>query len=90
MFAVRVTALRTVSASAPLLRRPLALPGGGAVLPLSTGVIGWRLPVDKMIEGLPKAVEDLKVGSALPAAQSNEPGYGDDASVRADRCLSAA
>ena len=44
--------------------------GGGAVLPLSTGVIGWRLPVDKMIEGLPKAVEDLKVGSALPAAQS--------------------
>jgi glutamate N-acetyltransferase / amino-acid N-acetyltransferase len=41
-----------------------------AVLPCSTGVIGWRLPVDRMIEALPAAGADLQARSALPAAES--------------------
>ena len=49
----------------------LGLDGGAAaVLPLSTGVIGWRLPVDRMIEALPEAAAALSAGSALPAARS--------------------
>ena len=49
----------------------LGLAGGGeAVLPLSTGVIGWKLPVDSMIEALPATVDALCGGTALPAARS--------------------
>ena len=49
----------------------LGLEGGAeAVLPLSTGVIGWRLPVDHMLEALPSAAAALTRGSALPAARS--------------------
>ena len=44
--------------------------GGSAVLPLSTGVIGWRLPVAQMVEALPAAAAALQTGSALPAAKS--------------------
>jgi glutamate N-acetyltransferase / amino-acid N-acetyltransferase len=40
------------------------------VLPASTGVIGWRLPVAPMIEALPKLVNGLQGGSLLPAAQA--------------------
>jgi len=40
------------------------------VLPSSTGVIGWRLPVDAMIEALPRAAAALGGGSALPAAEA--------------------
>jgi glutamate N-acetyltransferase/amino-acid N-acetyltransferase len=39
------------------------------VLPSSTGVIGWRLPVDPMIEALPRAAAALQGRSALPAAE---------------------
>ena len=39
------------------------------VLPSSTGVIGWSLPVDAMTSGLPAAVAALKSGSILPAAE---------------------
>jgi glutamate N-acetyltransferase/amino-acid N-acetyltransferase len=42
----------------------------GEVLPSSTGVIGWRLPVDGMIEALPRAAAALRGGSALPAAEA--------------------
>ena len=49
----------------------LKLSGGAeAVLPLSTGVIGWQLPVERMLEELPAAARTLKRGSALPAAKS--------------------
>jgi glutamate N-acetyltransferase/amino-acid N-acetyltransferase len=41
----------------------------GAVLPSSTGVIGWSLPVEAMITALPKAVENLSSASILPAAE---------------------
>ncbi|MEC8039050.1 MAG: bifunctional ornithine acetyltransferase/N-acetylglutamate synthase, partial [Pseudomonadota bacterium] len=38
----------------------LGLPGGGeSVLPLSTGVIGWRLPVAEMLDALPTAAAQL-------------------------------
>lgn len=42
----------------------------GAVLPCSTGVIGWKLPVEAMIRELPRAVAALKGGSVLPAAEA--------------------
>jgi glutamate N-acetyltransferase/amino-acid N-acetyltransferase len=38
------------------------------VLPSSTGVIGWRLPVDAMVRALPAAVVALQGGTILPAA----------------------
>ncbi len=40
------------------------------VLPASTGVIGWRLPVDEMLAALPAAAAALQPGSALPAADA--------------------
>jgi len=39
------------------------------ILPSSTGVIGWRLPVDQMVEALPQAVAALQGASILPAAE---------------------
>jgi glutamate N-acetyltransferase/amino-acid N-acetyltransferase len=39
------------------------------ILPSSTGVIGWTLPVDAMVAGLPKAVAALAGGTILPAAE---------------------
>ena len=41
----------------------------GQVLPSSTGVIGWTLPVDAMIAGLPKVVGALSSDSIMPAAE---------------------
>jgi glutamate N-acetyltransferase/amino-acid N-acetyltransferase len=40
------------------------------VLPSSTGVIGWRLPVEAMVAALPGATAALQERSALPAAQA--------------------
>ncbi len=40
-----------------------------SVLPSSTGVIGWGLPVDAMIAALPPAVASLAGGSVMPAAE---------------------
>jgi glutamate N-acetyltransferase/amino-acid N-acetyltransferase len=39
------------------------------ILPCSTGVIGWGLPVEAMVENLPKAAAALADGSILPAAE---------------------
>jgi glutamate N-acetyltransferase/amino-acid N-acetyltransferase len=41
----------------------------GEVLPSSTGVIGWQLPVEAMLENLPGACSALSAGSIVPAAQ---------------------
>lgn len=40
-----------------------------AVLPSSTGVIGWQLPLADMVSALPNAVENLSASSILPAAE---------------------
>lgn len=40
-----------------------------SVLPSSTGVIGWGLPIDRMVAALPAAVESLSGGSAVPIAE---------------------
>ncbi len=40
-----------------------------AVLPCSTGVIGWTLPVEAMVAALPAAAAALSAGSVLPAAE---------------------
>src|SRR5512138_3924458 len=42
----------------------------GEVLPSSTGVIGWRLPVDAMVAALPDAARALQGKSVLPAAEA--------------------
>lgn len=39
------------------------------VLQSSTGVIGWRLPLDAMVGALPQAVASLSRNSILPAAE---------------------
>jgi glutamate N-acetyltransferase/amino-acid N-acetyltransferase len=39
------------------------------VLPCSTGVIGWGLPVEAMVQNLPQAASALAAGSILPAAE---------------------
>ena len=39
------------------------------VLPSSTGVIGWRLPVEAMLASIPAAAAALKGASILPAAE---------------------
>src|SRR5512138_851400 len=40
------------------------------VLPSSTGVIGWRLPVDAMIAALPAAAAALQARTIVPAAEA--------------------
>jgi glutamate N-acetyltransferase/amino-acid N-acetyltransferase len=39
------------------------------VLPSSTGVIGWQLPVEPMLQAIPDAVTALQGASVLPAAE---------------------
>jgi glutamate N-acetyltransferase/amino-acid N-acetyltransferase len=39
------------------------------VLPSSTGVIGWTLPVDAMIAAIPQTIGALRSDSVLPAAE---------------------
>ena len=48
--------------------RLLNMPGT-AVLPGSTGVIGWKLPVAMMVMALPRAVQSLQSESLFPIAQ---------------------
>ena len=50
------------------LARPLGL-SPEQILPCSTGVIGWRLPVDAMLNQLPDVVAKLDGKSILPAAE---------------------
>ncbi len=40
-----------------------------SILPCSTGVIGWRLPLEAMLGGLPEAVRSLSNHSGLVAAE---------------------
>lgn len=50
--------------------KQLNLPGGASsVMPSSTGVIGWRLPVKEMIAAVPDTLGSLQGESALPAAK---------------------
>jgi len=48
--------------------RLLGVPAS-SVLPSSTGVIGWGLPVGPMLAALPAAVAALSAGSIMPAAE---------------------
>ena len=41
----------------------------GQILPCSTGIIGWRLPVQAMCEALPRLLGDLRGDSIMPVAQ---------------------
>eukprot|EP00428_Durinskia_dybowskii_P027531 CAMPEP_0170247422 /NCGR_PEP_ID=MMETSP0116_2-20130129/23500_1 /TAXON_ID=400756 /ORGANISM="Durinskia baltica, Strain CSIRO CS-38" /LENGTH=533 /DNA_ID=CAMNT_0010498303 /DNA_START=11 /DNA_END=1611 /DNA_ORIENTATION=+ len=43
--------------------------GASSVLPSSTGVIGWRLPVEEMKAAMPAAAAALQADSVLPAAR---------------------
>ena len=42
----------------------------GEVLPSSTGVIGWRLPVERMEAAIPRAAAALQARTILPAAEA--------------------
>jgi glutamate N-acetyltransferase / amino-acid N-acetyltransferase len=46
----------------------LGLSSGELILPSSTGVIGWKLPVDAMLNAIPAASLSLQSDSILPAA----------------------
>ena len=47
----------------------LSLPNGAsAVIPSSTGIIGWKLPVDQIKNAIPAAAKSLQSESILPAA----------------------
>lgn len=46
----------------------LGLESGRQVIPSSTGVIGWRLPIEPMLEALPAAKQSLQSESIVPAA----------------------
>lgn len=49
----------------------LGLPGGAqSVIPASTGVIGWSLPVGPMAEALPAALASLQRETLFPAARA--------------------
>jgi len=61
-----VEAAERVAAGAARL---LGLPPG-QVLPASTGVIGWRLPVEAVLAALPRAAASLQASSVLPAAEA--------------------
>ena len=43
--------------------------GSNLVIPSSTGVIGWRLPIDAIVEVIPDVVSSLQSQSVLPAAK---------------------
>lgn len=58
-------AAKTAERAAVLLQRPTA-----AVLPFSTGVIGVPLPVPKLLDALPAAVDGLAPDGWLGAAQA--------------------
>lgn len=58
------TAERVCAETAGLLGLPAS-----AVLPSSTGVIGWGLPADDIVAHLPQAATALSAGSVLPAAE---------------------
>ena len=60
-----------VEASEQICAKTASLLGiaSAAVLPSSTGVIGWALPVDAILNGLPAATSALTAGSILPAAE---------------------
>ena len=42
----------------------------GQVIPSSTGVIGWRIPIDDMLAAVPAAAASLGIASLLDAAQA--------------------
>ncbi|UCF96644.1 MAG: bifunctional glutamate N-acetyltransferase/amino-acid acetyltransferase ArgJ [Spirochaetaceae bacterium] len=43
---------------------------GERIMPASTGIIGWRLPVAEMTAALPKLIDGLRKDSALPVARA--------------------
>ncbi len=48
--------------------KQLNLPSGNFVLPSSTGVIGWRLPFQAVIDAVPSVLKTMQSTSILPAA----------------------
>ena len=47
----------------------LGLESGRQVIPSSTGVIGWRLPIEPMLEALPAAKQSLQSESIVPVSR---------------------
>lgn len=55
-----------------ILDRLAEISGGSSMeyIPASTGIIGWKLPVEEIIAELPGLVSNIKRGSILPAARA--------------------
>eukprot|EP00597_Dinobryon_sp_UTEXLB2267_P000319 CAMPEP_0170073366 /NCGR_PEP_ID=MMETSP0019_2-20121128/10806_1 /TAXON_ID=98059 /ORGANISM="Dinobryon sp., Strain UTEXLB2267" /LENGTH=413 /DNA_ID=CAMNT_0010282869 /DNA_START=258 /DNA_END=1499 /DNA_ORIENTATION=+ len=47
----------------------LQLPSSDMVFPSSTGIIGWRLPLEAMKNAIPNVIQNLQNASILPAAK---------------------
>jgi glutamate N-acetyltransferase/amino-acid N-acetyltransferase len=52
-----------------IVAKHLNLESGKYVLPSSTGIIGWRLPVDAISNAIPDAIMNLQKDSIFPAAK---------------------
>lgn len=51
------------------LAKQLCLPSERMIFPSSTGVIGWRLPVDAMVNAMPLLIDSLQSECILPVAK---------------------
>lgn len=60
--------VETAEALCQALASELSMPAS-AILPSSTGVIGWRLPFEPMVRALPEVVRSLSAESIMPAAE---------------------
>jgi glutamate N-acetyltransferase/amino-acid N-acetyltransferase len=49
--------------------RALGLASPSLVLPCSTGIIGWRIPVDALVAAIPATAATLQSDSVVPAAR---------------------
>lgn len=63
-------ARRLTSSLAKELDRQLGIDESGNLLSVSTGIIGWKLPVPEMEQSLPELVGSLHGGSALDVADA--------------------
>ena len=67
-----VSARRGKEDAERILGRLAKVSGGSSIeyIPASTGIIGWKLPVEEIIKALPDLTVNLKGDSILPAARA--------------------
>mmetsp|Transcript_9695 Transcript_9695/g.17059 ORF Transcript_9695/g.17059 Transcript_9695/m.17059 type:complete len:919 (+) Transcript_9695:74-2830(+) len=65
----RGSGVQDATTIASAVAKAIGISEDSAVIPCSTGVIGWRLPVDSMLGAVPDAVASLESESIMPAAK---------------------